>query len=155
MEQLICELVKDDGKTHLLCCFQSGAVSTALCASLSLCPAALWAFQPPLSGPPSLPKPSYSLLFSCLVLCLRPSLIRCAGSNFPIYKHLRYFPLWLSLPCSLKKKNAISNITLNRGNCSTNLRAMSVCFHHISPSSLYSLDITRSLPASSPVYWPF
>lgn len=34
LRQLICELVKDDGKTHLLCCFQSGVVSMALCASL-------------------------------------------------------------------------------------------------------------------------
>lgn len=91
MEPLICELVKNDGKTHLL--FQSTAVSMALCASLSLCPVTLWAFQPPLSGPPSLPNPSYSLLFLCLVFCLRPSLIRCTGSNFPIYKHLKYLPI--------------------------------------------------------------
>lgn len=36
MKQLICELVKADGKTHLLCCFESGAASMALCTSLSL-----------------------------------------------------------------------------------------------------------------------
>lgn len=71
--------------------------------SLSFRTATLWAFQPPLSGPPSLPKPSYSLLFLCLVFCLRPSLIRYVGSNFPIYKHLKYLSLWLFLHCCLKE----------------------------------------------------
>lgn len=102
--QLICELVKDDGETHLLGCFQSGAVSMALCASLPLFPYCYTVgLSTPLSGPPSLPKPSYSLLFLCLVFCLRPSLIRYVGSNFPIYKHLKYLSLWLFLHWCLKE----------------------------------------------------
>ena len=154
-EQLICELVKDDGKTRWPCCFQSGAVSMALCAFLSPLrryTVGLSAF--PLSGPPSLPKPSYSPLFLCLVFCLRPSLIRCAGSNFPIYKHLKYLPLRLPLARFLKNIQQ-PNATVDIANCPTYLQAVSVCSHHISPSSLYSLHIPRSLPASTPVYWPF
>lgn len=102
-EQLICELVKDDGKTRLLCCFSEWCCQHgAVCLPLFAAPLHCGPFSLPLSGPPSLPKPSYSPLFLCLVFCLRPSLIRCAGSNFPIYKHLKYLPLWLSLACFLK-----------------------------------------------------
>lgn len=144
-EQLICELVKDDGKTRWLCCFQSGAVSMALCASLSPLrryTVGLSAF--PLSGPPSLPKPSYSPLFLCLVFCLRPSLIRCAGSNFPIYKHLKYLPLWLPLarflkniqqPNSNSRRSELSDISTGR-----------VC---LLPSHITILSL---LPAHSPLF---
>lgn len=148
MEQLICELVKEDGKTHLLCCFQSGAVSMALCASLSLCPATLWAFQSPLSGPLFLPKPSYSLLFLCLVFCLRPSLIRCAGSNFPIYKHLKYLHPWLFLPCSHNICNIKYNIKQSwlswqiYGPC----LSASITYHH--PLSTLWTFPTLCLPAA-------
>lgn len=144
-EQVICELVKDDGKTRWLCCFQSGAVSMALCASLSPLrryTVGLSAF--PLSGPPSLPKPSYSPLFLCLVFCLRPSLIRCAGSNFPIYKHLKYLPLWLPLarflkniqqPNSNSRRSELSDISTGR-----------VC---LLPSHITILSL---LPAHSPLF---
>lgn len=140
-----CELVKDDGKTRWLCCFQSGAVSMALCASLSPLrryTVGLSAF--PLSGPPSLPKPSYSPLFLCLVFCLRPSLIRCAGSNFPIYKHLKYLPLWLPLarflkniqqPNSNSRRSELSDISTGR-----------VC---LLPSHITILSL---LPAHSPLF---
>ena len=153
MEQLICDLVRDDIKTHLLCCFQSGAVNMALAASLSLCPPTLWAFQLSLSGPPSLPKPSNSLLFLCLVLCLRPSLIRCAGSSSHIYKHLKYLPLSLSLPCLLKRI-PILYVTIKNAYCLTNIQTAFVCFYHILASALYSLYTPLSA-CTQHFYWPF
>lgn len=83
--------------------------------SLTFQTATLWAFQPPLSGPPSLPKPSYSLLFPCLVFCLRPSLIRYVGSNFPIYKHLKHLPLHClkkcDIQCSIKRSKLSAKST--------------------------------------------
>lgn len=64
--QLICELVKDDGETHLLGCFQSGAVSMALCASLPLFP---YCYTVGLSTSPLwAPVPSKALLLSIVLV---------------------------------------------------------------------------------------
>lgn len=90
--QLTCRLVEDNGEIHLLCCFQSGAVSMVLCASLPLFPCCytvglsispLWA-----------PVPSKALLLSIVLVFSVlfesfPYQIHRAR-YFSIYKHLKY-----------------------------------------------------------------
>lgn len=60
--------MKDDGKTHLLYCFQSGAVSMAPCASLSFS-LSLSCYTVGLSASPLwAPIPSKALLLSIVLV---------------------------------------------------------------------------------------
>lgn len=121
--------------------------------SLSFRTATLWAFQLPFLGP----VPSKALLLSIVLV------FGVLFEAFPYqicrlqlsYLETSQISLFMTLFALLPKRNAKSNTALNRANSLLNLWAMSACFHHISPSSLFSLDIPHSLPASSPVYWPF
>lgn len=93
---------------NTFCCAVFRAVLSAWCSvPLSLCVLLhCGPFSCPSLGPLPLHKPSYSLLFCCLLLCLRPSLISCAGSSFLIYKHLKCLTFSVLLP-----NEKICNIT--------------------------------------------
>ena len=108
---------------------------------LSLRSPTQWGFQLPLSGPPSSPKPSHSLLFLCVVLW---GLLLSAVQAPTLLFINKYLPLRLSL---LPKKHWTRKVTLNRSRRPIN--------HVRLPPPLAALDARRSSPAICPVYWPF